>query len=245
MRLDKYLFEKKLAESRTRAANLIALKRVSVNGKIAEKPSFEVSDADNVEVGEDYDASLGGLKLTKALQEFGVNPCDSVCLDVGASNGGFTDVLIKRGAKRVYCLDVGECALPERLRANDRIFIMDRTNARFVRKEDFPVSPELAVIDVSFISLKLILKAVADVLTENGQIIALIKPQFECSAKDLTKNGVVKNEKLRLAAVESVKNFCKDLSLSVEENIIEAPHPFEEKNQEYLMFLKKAPAFLA
>lgn len=244
MRLDKFLFEKGLAESRTRASNLIALKRVSVNGNIAEKPSIEVTEEDKIEVSEDYDASLGGLKLEKALQAFRVDPSETVCLDVGASNGGFTDVLLKKGAKKVYCLDVGECALPERLKKNDRIVIMDRTNARFVKKENFPIFPEIAVVDVSFISLKLVLGPIAEVLADGGIIIVLIKPQFECSAKDLTKKGIVKNEKIRLKAVESVKRFCESLSLSVG-GTIEAPHPFENKNQEYLIFLKKDTSFLA
>ncbi len=244
MRLDKYLFDNGLAESRTRAANLIALGRVSVNGKTVSKCSFDVEKKDEVIVTENYEASLGGIKLIKALESFAIEPKGKVCLDVGASNGGFTDVLLKNGARKVYCLDVGECALPERLKKDSRVEIMDKTNARFIKKEQFTVIPQIAVVDVSFISLKLVLGPISEVLTQDGIIIALIKPQFECSAKDLTKKGIVKNEKLRLSAVKSVEQFCKELGLA-EEGLTEAPHPFEEKNQEYLILLKKKSGFIA
>ena len=244
MRLDKYLFDNGLAESRTRAANLIALGRVSVNGKNVSKCSFDVETKDEVIVTENYEASLGGIKLIKALESFAIEPKGKVCLDVGASNGGFTDVLLKNGARKVYCLDVGECALPERLKKDSRVEIMDKTNARFIKKEQFTVIPQIAVVDVSFISLKLVLGPISEVLTQDGIIIALIKPQFECSAKDLTKKGIVKNEKLRLSAVKSVEQFCKELGLA-EEGLTEAPHPFEEKNQEYLILLKKKSGFIA
>lgn len=244
MRLDKYLFDNGLAESRTRAANLIALGRVSVNGKTVSKCSFDVETKDEVIVTENYEASLGGIKLIKALESFAIEPKGKVCLDVGASNGGFTDVLLKNGARKVYCLDVGECALPERLKKDSRVEIMDKTNARFIKKEQFTVIPQIAVVDVSFISLKLVLDPISEVLTQDGIIIALIKPQFECSAKDLTKKGIVKNEKLRLSAVKSVEQFCKELGLA-EEGLTEAPHPFEEKNQEYLILLKKKSGFIA
>ena len=190
MRLDKYLFDNGLAESRTRAANLIALGRVSVNGKTVSKCSFDVETKDEVIVTENYEASLGGIKLIKALESFAIEPKGKVCLDVGASNGGFTDVLLKNGARKVYCLDVGECALPERLKKDSRVEIIDKTNARF------------------------------------------------------TKKGIVKNEKLRLSAVKSVEQFCKELGLA-EEGLTEAPHPFEEKNQEYLILLKKKSGFIA
>ena len=237
MRLDTYLFDKSFVTSRTRGSNLIALGRVSVNGVIVKKASFDVKETDLVSISEDYDASLGGIKLSHALEKFNVQVADKVCLDVGASNGGFTDILLKNGAKRVYALDVGECALPDRLKSDNRVIIMDRTNARDITFDRFDPVAVLAVIDVSFISLTLVLDAVKRSISPTGEIIALIKPQFECSKRDLNKKGILLDVKKRNNSVMKVKNYAEGIGLSVE-RICEAPHPFDEKNQEYLIYLK-------
>lgn len=235
MRLDVFLFENKYTNSRTRARNLIELNQVLVNNKIISKPAFEVTENDKIDIIEDYDASLGSIKLTKALTEFNISIKNKICLDVGASNGGFTDVLIKNGASKVYALDIAFCALPERLKNDDRIIIKDKTNARNISKNDFVDNIELCTIDVSFISLKLILPAIRNTISR-GEIIALIKPQFEVSKKDLNKSGIVKNKKLIPKVIEDIKSQA----ISLEFNVIgytTAPHPFPNKNQEYLLYL--------
>lgn len=244
MRLDLYISENGMTSSRSRAANLIALGRVKVNGATVCKASYEVKTCDEVALENDYEASLGGMKLTRAIEGFSVSVEGKTCLDVGASNGGFTDVLLKNGAKKVYALDVGECALPLRLINDDRVVVMDRTNARFIAGEDFPETPALAVIDVSFISLTAVLAPTANCLADDGEIIALIKPQFECTKRDLSKRGILLDPKKRLAAVKKIESFCISLGLEVR-GVTEAPHPFEEKNQEYLIHIKKKPIIIA
>ncbi len=237
MRLDRYLTVINCELSRTRAAHLIELGRVKVNGKTVLKQAYEVKDSDEVTVASDYEASLGGLKLKCAFEKFGLNVQDRICLDVGAANGGFTDILLQNGAKTVYALDVGECALPEFLKQDERVKIMDRTNARYITQDDFESIPNFAVIDVSFISLTLIIGSVVDCLAEDGEIVALIKPQFECAKRDLSKRGIVLDEKRRKAVINKIETYCRSLDLTVM-GVVSAPHPFENKNQEYLIYLK-------
>ncbi|MBR1747189.1 MAG: TlyA family RNA methyltransferase [Clostridia bacterium] len=237
MRLDLYLVEHE-GLSRSRAANLIKLGCVSVNGQMATKVAADIKDNDAVIVSEGYGSSLGGLKLEHALRCFPVSPYGRVCMDVGASNGGFSEVLIRSGAKRVYAIDVGECALPESLRQNDKVVVMDKTNARFLTKSFFDLTPTFAVVDVSFISLTLVLTAIYNSLSENGEVVALVKPQFECEKRNLSKKGIVIDAKKRVAALEKVKRFAFDLGFLVIGQT-EAPHPFSEKNIEYLLYLKK------
>lgn len=236
MRLDLYLADSGKVSSRTRAANLISMGRVVVNGQTVTKSSFNVEDKDIIEITEDYEASLGSLKLEEAIKKFSVNCTDKVCVDIGASNGGFTDVLLKSGAQSVYAVDVGECALPDYIKNDTRVVVLDRTNARYLQKNQFEPLPELAVIDVSFISLKLILPSVIGILREGATVIALIKPQFECSKKDLTKRGILNNPKKCKEILNSIEFFCNEIGLK-SRGIIPAPHPFANKNQEYLICL--------
>lgn len=238
MRLDLYLFQNNMVSSRSRAANLVELGRVIVNDKVVVKPSFDVKEGDKVLITEDYEASLGGLKLSEAIDKFGITVSDRICLDVGASNGGFTDILLKNGAKKVYALDVGECALPERLKYDPSVIVMDRTNARDLDDNTFTVKPDFAVIDVSFISITLILASVTSALAPDAEIVALVKPQFECTKGDLSKKGILLDVKKRGKAVDKVKRYASSMGLKILGNI-EAPHPFKEKNQEYLLYLKK------
>jgi len=238
MRLDAYLHTKGAVNSRTRASNLIALGRVCVNDKVVYKAAYEVKEGDEVSITEDYDASLGGLKLQEALVSFGIDCRDKVCLDVGASNGGFTDVLIKNGAQSVYAVDVGVCALPDNLKNDGKVVVMDRTNARYLNADMFSVLPDLAVIDVSFISLKLILPAVFGVVKAGGCAVALIKPQFECGKKDLTKKGILNDSKKRDRILVDIEEFCTQTGWK-SKGIVPAPHPFAEKNREYLICLNK------
>ena len=238
MRLDVYLTENNLTESRTRAQNLVKLGFVQVNGSTAEKSSYDVREGDEVTIREDYAASLGGIKLQKALDCGKVTAKDKKCLDIGASNGGFCDVLLNNGAEKVIALDVGECALPERLRSDERIIVMDRTNARFVAPGDLPYPPDLITVDVSFISLTQILPVVYACLAPNGDAICLIKPQFECGKQSLSKKGIVLNKKTEQKTVEKIRDFCLTLGFTVL-HLCPAPHPFENKNQEYLIILHK------
>lgn len=238
-RIDVMLAESGLARSRTHARNLIELGKVSVNGIIVSKPATEVSADDllTVDSSDDF-ASLGGLKLQKALEHYKTDVKNKACIDIGASNGGFTDVLIKRGAERVYAVDIGECALPPELQNNSHVVVRDKLNARYLSFEDIGITADIITIDVSFISLTLILPAMLQFMHSGSVVIALIKPQFEVGKNNLTKTGIVKSKKVATNAVERVLSFAKELGLRAE-GYIEAPHPFENKNQEYLTLLHK------
>lgn len=237
MRLDVYLTEKNLADTRTRAKNLIELGNVEVNGSIITKPAFFVQESDTVSVIENYAASLGSLKLEKALDVFKPEIKGKICLDLGAANGGFTDVLLQKGAKKVYALDIGECALVDYLQNDPRVIIRDKTNARFIKREDFNDKIDFITGDLSFISLKLILPVAHDLL-EKGECIFLIKPQFETEKKKIPKSGIIKDSSLRKKIVDEICRFSQTLGFTVL-GTTEAPHPFENKNQEYLLYLSK------
>ena len=178
MRLDKYLSER-FFSSRTKAARAVSEGRVTVNGKIG-KPSDEVKEGDDIRVAEDHPyVSLGGKKLERALTMFGENVAGAVCADFGASTGGFTDCLLRAGAKRVFAIDVGESQLAAGLAADARVTVLDNTNVRYLRPEDLPERPDVVTIDVSFISLTYVLPAAASLLAGSGKIFSLIKPPFE------------------------------------------------------------------
>jgi len=236
MRLDAYLFSNGFTSSRTRASNLIKLGGVTVNGVKEYKPSYEVDKGDIVIVNDVIGyASLGGLKLAYALEHF---PVDSlgVCVDLGSSNGGFCDVLLKREATKVYAVDIGDCALPDHLRRDERIVVKDRTNAR---NTDLPdCLADTVTADLSFISLTLVLPEVYRLLKKGGRAILLIKPQFEVGKNGLTKTGIVKSEKIALKAVENIKANANALGFNVI-GVIPIQKLFEDKNVEYLISLKK------
>ncbi|NCA66789.1 MAG: TlyA family RNA methyltransferase [Clostridia bacterium] len=241
MRLDLYIVDKKLAESRTRAVNQIKLNAVTVNGVIVTKPAFEVKEEDVVIVTDKIKyCSLGGLKLEKAIAHFGLKILGTV-IDIGASNGGFTDCLLSSGAERVYAVDVGENALPEKLTSDSRVIVMDKTNARNLLPSNFDCLADFITVDVSFISLTQILHVLAALLARDGKIVALIKPQFEAGRTALTQSGIVKNEKLRLGAVKKVTDYAKSIGLFCEGYCV-APMLFEDKNIEYLALFCKISA---
>ncbi len=237
MRLDVYLSEK-AGYSRTKAANMIADGFIEINGNPALKPSQKVNANDDVRVLKEYKfASRGGDKLEKAFCDFGLNVKDKICVDVGASNGGFTDCLLHHGAKKVYAVDVGDCAFSDELKNDTRVVVKDNTNARELNVCILGEQCDFACIDVSFISLKLILPAVLSVIKEGGEIVALIKPQFEVGKKNLTKIGLVLSEKLRKQVVEEIKSFTAELGAKAE-GVTTAPVR-EGKNVEYLIRLTK------
>ena len=238
MRLDLYLTEKKLTETRTRAKNLIEMGNVTVNGQTVQKPATNISEDDVVKITEDYDASVASVKLKKAFTDFNANAKDKICLDLGAANGGFTDVLLNNGAQKVYALDIGECALPDRLKNDERVVVVDRTNARYIEKTNFADEINLITGDLRFISLKYILLPAYNVLSDGGEAIFLIKPQFELDSKRIPKSGIIRDEKVRNKIVSEIRLFAENIGYKVK-GITPAPHPFADKNQEYLIYLSK------
>lgn len=194
-RLDLVLTELGLCESRERAKATIMSGVVYVDGQKSDKPGMPVSDTAKIEVRAQtlQYVSRGGLKLEKALDHFAVSPEGRICVDCGASTGGFTDCLLKRGAVKVYAIDVGYGQLAWSLRNDPRVVSMERTNIRYVTHEQVPDCPTLAVIDVSFISLRLVLPAVRGLLAGDGEVVCLIKPQFEAGRENVGKKGVVRD----------------------------------------------------
>lgn len=235
MRLDKYLAEK--YSSRTKASQAIEEGLVLVNGKRV-APSYELKDSDVVEFVEPSESfvSNGGYKLSKALQDFEFSVRGAVVVDVGASNGGFTDCLFKNGAQKVYCIDVGESQLDQRL-LQKNVVVIDNFNARNLNKELFAEKLDGVVIDVSFISLTYILKNIAEVLDDGGWVIALIKPQFECESKKVGKNGIVKDSGTHKNIINKIFEYALGCKLTPVK-LTNAPIR-QGKNLEYLILLHK------
>ncbi len=208
-RLDKLLVDRGLVESRTRAQALIMAGKVKVDGARVDKAGTALSIECAIEVDEGRRwVSRGAFKLLKALEVFPVDPKDRVCADIGASTGGFTDVLLSAGAEKVYAVDVGYGQLHRRLVTDPRVIVMDRTNARALTPDLFEDAIRLAVCDASFISLRLLLPAMDAILSGDGDIIALIKPQFEAGRERLGKNGVVRDPAVHRAVVHEVLDFA-------------------------------------
>jgi 23S rRNA (cytidine1920-2'-O)/16S rRNA (cytidine1409-2'-O)-methyltransferase len=207
IRLDVLLHERGLVESRETAKRLILAGHVLVNGQVASKAGVAVEDTAQLQIqqGLPY-VSRGGFKLEKALRAFGLSPQGLVAADVGASTGGFTDCLLQQGAARVYALDVGYGQLDWSLRQDARVVVMERTNARYV--ETLPEPVALVTIDVSFISLRLVLPQVQRWLAEGGQVVALIKPQFEAGAGQVGKGGVVREERVHRQVLRDVLGWA-------------------------------------
>lgn len=235
MRIDKFLAEK--YGSRTKAAEAINLNLVKVNGKFV-SPSFDYNgeEIEFIEREENF-VSNGGYKLSKALKDFEFSVEGKTFIDVGASNGGFTDCLFQNGAKKVYCIDVGESQLDKRL-LEKNVVVIDNFNARNLSPDMFDGDVNGAVIDVSFISLTYVLTGVANVLKSGDFAIALIKPQFECESKKVGKNGIVKDPKTRERIVNKICAFATGIGL-IPERVTTAPL-HSGKNVEYLVLLKKA-----
>ena len=238
-RIDKLLVQKGLAPTREKAQALIMAGQVFVDGRRVEKAGEKVSPDARIEVkgGMKY-VSRGGYKLEKALKTFGIRPEGWVCLDVGASTGGFTDCLLQYGAKKVYAVDVGTGQLDQKLRQDPRVVSYEKTDARKLTEEHIPEKVDLITVDVSFIPLEKVLPSVIPFLKEDGLIIALVKPQFELSPKDV-KKGVVKDPSKRREAIEKVAHFAaKNLNLSLLGVTKSAPKG-PKGNEEFLLLLKK------
>ncbi len=240
MRLDLFLFETGLSESRTEAKNFITSGKVSVNGKTVTKPAFDISGNESVIVDREAKKYVcrGGLKLEGALSEFNIDVKGRLALDVGASSGGFTDCLLKHGASRVMAIDSGTGQLVKALREDNRVISKEGFNARYMKREDLAFIPEIAVMDVSFISATYIIGAIYECLAEDGDFICLIKPQFEAGRGAIGKGGIVKSEKDRRQAVEKVTLFAESCGFKTKK-VIESPIKGGDGNIEYLAHFRK------
>ena len=239
-RLDIVLFERGFAESREKAKALIMSGIVYVNDQKEIKAGRDVKSDDIIEVRGSAlkDVSRGGLKLEKAMESFPIELTDCICMDIGASTGGFTDCMLQNGASKVYSIDVGYGQLAWKLRSDGRVVNLERTNFRYVTREQIPEEIDFASVDVSFISLKLILPVMHTLLKENGEAVCLIKPQFEAGRENVGKKGVVRDPAVHENVIKTVAQFADSQSfkvLGLEHSPVKGP----EGNIEYLMYLKK------
>ncbi len=239
-RLDVVLFERGFAESREKAKALIMSGIVYVNDQKEIKAGRAIKPDDTVEVrGSTLKyVSRGGLKLEKAMESFPINLEGNICMDIGASTGGFTDCMLQNGASKVYSIDVGYGQLAWKLRSDSRVVNLERTNFRYVTHEQIPEEIDFASVDVSFISLKLILPVMYTLLKDGAQAVCLIKPQFEAGRENVGKKGVVRDPAIHEIVIKTIAEFADSQSfqvLGLEHSPVKGP----EGNIEYLMYLKK------
>jgi len=216
-RLDVLLTEQGHAESRAKAQAIIMAGQVYVDGQKADKPGISYEESVQIEVrGESCPyVSRGGLKLEKALRDFGVKPDGFVCSDSGASTGGFTDCLLQQGASKVFAIDVGYGQLDWKIRSDPRVVVMERTNIRYVPPEDLGEPLDLSVVDVSFISLKIVLPAIKQLLKPDGQVLCLIKPQFEAGREKVGKKGVVRDPQTHKEVLDNFVALAGELDFTI------------------------------
>ncbi|MGN1315671.1 MAG: TlyA family RNA methyltransferase [Acutalibacteraceae bacterium] len=239
-RLDIVLFERGFAESREKAKALIMSGIVYVNDQKEIKAGRDIKSDDLIEVrGSTLKyVSRGGLKLEKAMESFPIDLKGKLCMDIGASTGGFTDCMLQNGALKVYSIDVGYGQLAWKLRSDDRVVNMERTNFRYVTHEQIPEEIDFASVDVSFISLKLILPVMYNLLKENGEAVCLIKPQFEAGRENVGKKGVVRDPSVHENVIKTISEFANTQNfevLGLEHSPVKGP----EGNIEYLMYIRK------
>ena len=216
-RLDVLLTERMFAETRSKAQAIIMSGNVYVNGQKADKPGISYEETVEIEVKGavcPY-VSRGGLKLEKALRDFGVKPEGYICSDSGASTGGFTDCLLQQGAKKVFAIDVGYGQLDWKIRSDERVVVMERTNIRYVTPEQLGESLDLSVIDVSFIGLEIVLPTIKALLKPTGQVLCLIKPQFEAGKENVGKKGVVRDPKIHKMVLDHFVELANTLQFKI------------------------------
>ncbi len=238
-RLDVLMVQLGLAESREKAKAVIMSGNVFVDGQREDKAGASFGEKAVIEVKGNplkY-VSRGGLKLEKAVECFEVSLTDRICMDVGSSTGGFTDCMLQNGARKVYAVDVGTNQLAWKLRQDERVTVMERTNIRYLTKEQIPEPVEFASIDVAFISLTKVLQPVKDLLVPDGEIVALIKPQFEAGREQVGKKGVVRDRNVHLEVIERVLAYAESIGFAVR-NLEYSPIKGPEGNIEYLAHLK-------
>jgi 23S rRNA (cytidine1920-2'-O)/16S rRNA (cytidine1409-2'-O)-methyltransferase len=237
VRLDVMLAERGLAESREKAQALVLAGEVLVNGVKASKPGQSVpAGADLQVLQRPHYVGRGGLKLEAAIDRFHIHVAGRVCLDVGSSTGGFTDCLLQRGAARVHTVDVGAGQLDWKLRTDPRVVLHERLNARYLRYQDIGEPIGLAVCDVSFISVTLILPALAPLLQPAAEMVILIKPQFEVGREQVGKGGIVRDPELHRSACERIESAVRQMSYKTD--IIESPILGAEGNKEFLLYAR-------
>ena len=243
-RLDVYLVENGLVSGRDLAKSLIMEGKVYVNNQKADKAGEQIGEKDKVELrGETLKyVSRGGLKLEKAMTSFSITLDGAVAMDIGASTGGFTDCMLQNGAKKVYSVDVGYGQLAWKLRTDERVVNMERTNIRYVTGDDLCEELDFASVDVAFISLKLVLPVAKNLLKENGEIVALIKPQFEAGREKVGKKGVVRDPSVHKEVIAEITSFAQEIGFEVL-GLDFSPIRGPEGNIEYLMYARKCCDF--
>ncbi|MDR2506287.1 MAG: TlyA family RNA methyltransferase [Oscillospiraceae bacterium] len=216
LRADVLLVETGLAESREKAQRIILAGQARIGQDRIGKPSQMIERAAAVSVDEPFPyVSRGALKILKALDVFVADVSGAVCLDVGASTGGFTDALLSRGAAYVYAVDVGYGQIADKLRSDSRVCVMERTNARYMTREMFPLSPTLAVMDVSFISIRLLIPTIFNIIGEHGRLLTLVKPQFEAGRGQVGKGGIVRKQEDHIRILEDAASSVSDLGFHI------------------------------
>ena len=240
VRLDMLLVENRQASSRSKAAAQIMAGEVTVDGRLVDKPGSLVRpDAEIALRAKPRYVGRGGIKLEASLKAFPIAVAGQVCADVGASTGGFTDCLLQHGAATVYAIDVGSGILDYRLRIDKRVQLLERTNARHL--DALPQQPALVVIDVSFISIRLILPAVKRWIPPVADIVALVKPQFEAGKGEVGKGGIVRSAQVRRRVLQDIVSFAESIGISAVD-LIPSPITGAKGNVEYLLWLRQAPA---
>ncbi len=239
-RLDIAVTSRGLVPSREKAKALIMAGQVYVNGQKELKAGSDVKESDIIEIrgSQNPFVSRGGLKLQKAAENFDICLNECICMDIGASTGGFTDCMLTYGAKKVYAIDVGYGQLAWKLRTDERVVNMERTNFRYVTHEQIPENIDFASVDVSFISLKIILPVLRELLKENGEAVCLIKPQFEAGKDKIGKKGVVRDPAVHTEVVENITTFAVETGFTLK-NLDFSPIKGPEGNIEYLMHIIK------
>jgi 23S rRNA (cytidine1920-2'-O)/16S rRNA (cytidine1409-2'-O)-methyltransferase len=240
-RLDQVLVERALCDSRERAQRLILAGAVRLNGQTARKPSDRVKPGDEITVAApEKFVSRGGHKLEHALEHFQLDVTGLTALDLGASTGGFTDCLLQRGAKKIFAVDVGRGQLAWKLRCDPRVVVMEKTNARYLKPENFPAPADLVVVDCSFISLKKILPPAGPLLKADGKIVALIKPQFEAGKKEADRGrGVITDPAVHERVLAELKEFVTAQAGLCWRGVVESPLLGPAGNKEFLMLIEK------
>ena len=238
-RLDKVIKKRRLIRSRSRAQRMIAAGRVKVDGQVITRPGHPIDPEAEIEIlsYEPY-VSRGGEKLQAALEQFRIDPKHKICLDIGASTGGFTDCLLQRGASKVYAVDVGHDQLHPNLRRDERVIVREGLNARYLEPQDIGEPVDLVTIDVSFISLKLILPPLAEILAPGGDLVVLVKPQFEVGRERLPDDGVVKDEADREAVLQDLRTFIEIETPWSVVGEMESPIEGEKGNVEVFIHLR-------
>ena len=236
-RLDQLLYERGLAPSREKAKALILAGEVKVNGQRSDKAGKEIDSDAAIEVAAapPY-VGRGGFKIAKALDHWAINPSGWICLDIGSSTGGFTDCLLQRGAARVYAFDVGTNQMDWKLRNDPRVVLREGVNARNLQPADTPEKAKLAVCDVSFISVTIILPVLPPLLCEDGELVILVKPQFEVGREQVGKGGIVRDPALHQQAIDRVANAA--IALGYRAEVIDSPILGAEGNKEFLLYAR-------